>query len=405
MTPLNEQDLMALSRTGEQIRHAIRQLLQDVPEHARTITGLSEFMDINRSNSQRLLTAAHRVKTGHDVICALPGIEALDEFVAKSKQLGLDKIKLAEAGKAIEQFRLAIHRYARSHADLKRRLSIPQSQGNIGQSLGGSALELRHQHFIACKQLLGVATEQLFSVHILFENPHRQAFLQELALVAKQGILRNRHAQPFIQYYSHSNPPDFEGPQPIQLDSEMQPDQFSVGVIEPFSSDGLMQAYSGYSAAHSALVFNELGEHHPFDATFLFSNPDELANPLHSDSPFSSTSISIKHPTARLQMLVFLHKDIDRKSNVSTGCYAANSKVQEGKLSSDELWSEKLPDSPELRLTSYESVMQQLQHRQQMMLDFLFHHANLVPEQFSCYLLDIQYPIWSSTYRIYFAHR
>jgi len=38
------------------------------------------------------------------------------------------------------------------------------------------------------------------------------------------------------------------------------------------------------------------------------------------------------------------------------------------------------------------------------MSDYLFNFARLNKDDFVCYMMEVNYPVWSSTYRIYFEH-
>jgi len=153
-------------------------------------------------------------------------------------------------------------------------------------------------------------------------------------------------------------------------------------------------------------VFNDFANGNNFNATFLFSNPDELANPLVHKSKCSSTSISIKNPTKKLMMLVFLEKKLDMRSMVNVGCYSGNQKVEEGKLRSDDMWTERLPEFPELRIVQPNSPDAQSISGMAIgeLSDYLFNFSNLDKKDFACYLLEVDHPIWSSTYRVYFEH-
>lgn len=396
---LGLEDKAALNRLGEQFRLIIRGLLSEMPGSAQTISGFSEWLGVNRSNSQRLLNAALRAARGTDVILALPGVAALEEFAVRTREKGLGVKAIGELEAITARFAADIKRYGRSHADLKRQL-LPESEQRPIKFEGGE--NRRAQHYYASEALLGESTQTLVATHILTEHELRPEFLQEVALVAKLGNQRARHAQPFTQYYSHANIPGFSRPARICANDRLDKKRFSVGIVEDFSSPEVFDAYAGYDGNRSALVFNPIEQ--SFDASFLFANPDELANPLHSSSFCSSTSISIKNPTRRLIMMVFLDKQLDMRSSVNVGCYSANHSVAEGQLSPERLWSERLPEFPELSVLTSTHQLDAFSAQANTMKDFLFRYTGLNPHQFVGYVMQVEYPIWSSTYRIYFEH-
>ncbi len=402
---LEKEDLIALNRTGESLKNVLRHLVQQFPHSAQTIAGMSNWLNFNRSNCQRILNGINKSKDGKQVLCHLPGIAGLQEFLTQvSKQPIVNQLQL-EARSAVDAFDVQIKKYARSHAELKRLLTNKTAHNSVDKNVL-SAEEKREQHYLVSKQLIGSSIETLFSCYILKESDQNKQYLQEVAMISKQGIARTKASPPFVQFYTRPNPQGFTAPEEITLTSRIDPGHFHIGVVDEYSSEGLLSAYASYSASNSGIVFNDLENISNFDATFLFSNPDELANPLEHESECSSTSISIKNPTKRLVMLVFLEKKLDMRSSVNVGCYSGNQKVEEGKLRSDDMWTERLPEFPELKVLHPDSPGAQVNGTMPIgeMSDYLFNFANLDKKDFSCYLLEVEYPIWSSTYRIYFEH-
>jgi len=402
---LEKEDLIALNRTGESLKNVLRHLVQDFPHSAQTITGMSNWLDFNRSNCQRILNGINKSKDGKQVLCYLPGIAGLQDFLIQVSKQSLEKQLILEARSAVEAFDIQIKKYARSHAELKRLLGNKPATNSFEKNML-SAGEKREQHYLASKQLVGSSIDTLFSCYILKESDLNKQFLQEVAMISKQSIVRSKASPPFVQFYTHPHPEGFTAPENITADSRIEAGRFHIGVIDEYSSEGMLSSYASYSPSNSGIVFNDLASDANFDATFLFSNPDELANPLEHESKCSSTSISIKNPTKKLVMLVFLEKKLDMRSSVNVGCYSGNQKVEEGKLRSDDMWTERLPEFPELKVLHPDSPGAQVNGSVPIgeMSDYLFSFANLDKRDFSCYLLEVEHPIWSSTYRIYFEH-
>lgn len=404
-TSLEKEDLIALNRTGENLRSVLRHLVQNFPANAQTISGMSSWLDFNRSNCQRILNGIHKSKDGKEALCHLPGKAGLQDFLIQVTKKPIEQQLIIQAQSAIESFSVQIKKYARSHAELKRLLSNNPIKTSSDRN-GLSADEKREQHYLASKQLIGASVDTLFSCYILKESNENKEYLQEVAMISKQNIVRSQAAPPFVQFYTHPHPEGFTVPENITAESRIQPKHFHIGVVDEYSTKGVLSAYSSYSPSNSGIVFNDLDGVDKFDATFLFSNPDELANPLEHASACSSTSISIKNPTKKLVMLVFLEKKLDMRSSVNVGCYSGNQKVEEGKLRSDDMWTERLPEFPELKVLHPESPGAQFNGKIAIgeMSDYVFSFAKLNKKDFSCYLLEVDYPIWSSTYRMYFEH-
>ncbi|WP_340677067.1 hypothetical protein [Paraglaciecola sp.] len=401
--PLQQSDLTSLNQLGEQLKFALIEIIHQFPKQAQTIAGLSEYLIYNRSNAQRIINAINKSQRGTDVLCQLPGIVSLTEFCQKSALHGA-KNQLNELQNLIETFQQNIKLHARSHTELKRMLSTNVTLTHKASvSADNNKREVLYQ---AVKDLIGASVDTLFCSYILSDTKKNKNYLQEIAMISKLGVVREDFAPPFVQFYTHPHPHDFVKPNKITANSTLTNKGFSIGVVEEYSTAGLLAAYSSYSPSNSGIVFDNFSNNKPFNATFLFENPDELANPITHQSHCSSTSISIQNPTKKLVMLVFLDKKIDMRSTVNVGCYQGNQKVEDGKLRASDMWTERLPEFPELKIvnplstnitsTSALNIVE--------LTDYQFDFAQLNRQKFVCYMMEIDYPIWSSTYRIYFEH-
>ncbi|WP_440056622.1 hypothetical protein ACSLBF_21170 (plasmid) [Pseudoalteromonas sp. T1lg65] len=396
---LSQQEHSELRRIGERIKKTLTAVMRSLPQTAYSIGGFARYVGCHRSNSQRLFNA-YKSKQGEQVLYHLPGHQALIDL-GEQLQPHLSNELYLQWQQIPELFAKVIPQYARSHAELKRLLESKDSE-----ETELSSKDKRAQLYYAAKSLLGFSMEDIFSAYILRRNQYRPGFLQEIALISKTGIKRGTGAPPFVQFYTHPHTESFEGLQNITADSRVSTDVFSIGVAKELSTPGLTEAFASYSPSNSGLVFDPIKDAPEFDATFIFNNPDELVDPLTHDSKCSSTSISIKNPAKKLFLLVLIEKELDRKSTVNVGCYHGNQKVEEGKLSATDMWTERLPEFPELRLIDLNARPHLLLNSPSYSekLNYLFRYAGLNTEDYSCYLLEVEFPIWSSTYRIYFEH-
>lgn len=406
---LDKEQLDNLESTGQRLRAILSNIVDEFPKSARSIAGMSKWLELNRSNSQRILNAVNNSENGKQALCLLPGIGGISDFLSLVQTKEINSKLIGELKSALEDFEKFISLYCRSHSELKRMLSEAHNEDHRFEN--SAPLQARLRHFESSKELIGESTEFLFCSYILTENPENSQFLTEHAIVAKQGIKHERNARPFFQHYSHKNAPGFTSPDLITKDSLYNDGRFHVGVATDLSSPNLMEGYSGYSEKHACLIFDHLSKNQTsstqnLDATFVFTNPDEIKNPLSSDTQSSSTAISIKNPTKRLIMMVFMEKKLDRCSSVNVGCYSANHPIAEGELSADEISNDKLPEYPELKVVDLNAPIAKSidGHEFAKYYKYLFNYASLNPNDFVCYLMDVPYPIWSTCYRIYFEH-
>jgi hypothetical protein len=401
---LSSQELDQLEQAGKQIGDGLQQLLLVSPPSARTISGMAKWLGYHKSNCQRILQATQKAQHGLEVLCQLPGMASLEEFLQLLRHKALPDTVITTLEQQIRQWAELFALHFRSHADVKRTLA--EAMAVAESAPAPDRLLLRQQHFVSSKALIGSSIDVVFACYLLTESEKNPEFLQEIALISKKNFCRSAEAPPFVQFYTHPHPAHFDRPLDITAASRIDTAQFQIGVVQPYSAPGFLAQYRSYSASNSGIVFADDGVGVPLDATFLFSNPDELVNPLSHQSRCSSTSISIKTPTKKLVMAVFLEKKIDMRSSVNVGCYSGNQKVEEGKLRPDDMWTELLPDYPDLSIlhTASSQVKTVDEVPVGEMTDFMFRFAGLNKADFICYFMTIDYPIWSSTYRIYFQH-
>ncbi|MFT5161967.1 MAG: hypothetical protein ACI9FJ_000535 [Alteromonadaceae bacterium] len=400
---LNENELIHLNRTGEQLKSALRNLISEMPSTAQSITGMAKWLQANKSTCQRLLNVMNKSHDGLEVIQLVPGIEGINQFIECAEAKGIDALLIQEAVKASETFKYDIQQYGRSHSQLKRQLTELDNKPH-GQYSMNEAQTNRKMLYEASQQLLGESCGLCFASFIVRPNPTDDSTYQELALVAKQQIDIKAQARPFMQYFSKDNLPFAKDPKTFDELSRVV-EKFDLGIVERFSSPDLKQAYSGYSRTSSSLVFNNLSNIQiPFDATFLFNNPDGAANPLTTNATTSNHSIAVKMPTERLALLVFLDKRFDRRSTVSVGCYPNSMKIEREQHTLDEVWNDRFPEFPDLKIVNSLTSVTELSgiESADAMVDYLFDYAQLSRDDFVCYMIDVQYPIWSSSYKIYF---
>ncbi|MFT4927459.1 MAG: hypothetical protein ACI8WB_003566, partial [Phenylobacterium sp.] len=208
----------------------------------------------------------------------------------------------------------------------------------------------------------------------------------------------------FMQYFTKDDLPFVKDPSTYGDESRVV-DQFDLGIVDRFSSSDLKDAYTGYSWASSSLVFNNLNKIQiPFDATFLFNNSHADANPLSTEATTSNHSMSMKMPTKRLAFLVFVDKRFDRRSTVSVGCYPNSMQIERTQHSSGEVWNDRFPEFPELKIVNSLTSITELTgiDNADAMVQYLFEYGELSRDDFVCYMIDVRYPIWSASYKIYF---
>ena len=292
---LTETDLIHLNRTGEQLKSALRNLIVQLPPQAQSIAGMAKWLDANKSTCQRLLNVMHKSQDGLDVIQLVPGFEGINQFIECAQDKQIDELLIQEAKKASKIFNNDIHQFGRSHAKLKRRLAALKDQHQVQYSTSSGAAN-RKAHFNASEMMLGETSELTFASVIALPNKTDNDYYHELALVSRQQVSIQSQGRPFMQFYSQDQLP-FAAEPKVNMEDVGKLNEFDLGIVEQFSSVDLKEAYSGYSRTSSSLVFGNMDSSvNPFDATFLFSDPQDAKNPLTGHFKTTTHSISIKIP-------------------------------------------------------------------------------------------------------------
>jgi hypothetical protein len=401
--PLSKKELQALTNLGDQIKCSLASVVEVLPADVNTIRGMGTFLNYNNSNCQRVLKTINHEGDGLSVIGFIPGTSALNDFMLKAKPYIEDK-EYQQATQSIKSLAVLIKQSFGSHAKLKKLISADELEQKKIPVI--PALVKRQDFFNSAKQLLGTSVDELFSGHILSENTQDKSFLHEIVMISKLGVYREEKSAPCVLFYTHPQPDNFNKPSVITQSSIVQNNEFQIGIVNEYSTANLLDFYANFSPSNLGLVFNDIPDKNPFDATFLFSNPDEISNPLVEKSACSSTFISIKSPTKKLTMAVFLERKIDLRSSVNIGCYHSTEKVENKVLRDSDAWTEHLPSVPDLKIVNLDSPMARASLSPKIIeyTNYMFNYAQLERQDFSCYLMEVDYPIWSSTYRIYFDH-
>ena len=116
---LEKEDLILINRTGENLKSALRHIIEIFPRAGQSINGMSKWLDFNRSNCQRILDGVNKSKDGKQVLCLLPGIAGLRDFLTKINTLNIDQQLILEAQNAVDAFDVVLKKYARSQAQLR----------------------------------------------------------------------------------------------------------------------------------------------------------------------------------------------------------------------------------------------------------------------------------------------
>ena len=143
----------------------------------------------------------------------------------------------------------------------------------------------------------------------------------------------------------------------------------------------------------------------PFDITLAHMDVKTQPNPLHHDHKIIMQGLMERSPAKRLILMTFIDKKMDRACNIQAGCYPSSLKSHEQAHLQEDFWSERFSDSPEIKLIKpLDNCLNdklQLKYVDQL-VEQGFAFLNEDSADYTGYFIDVEYPIWLSSHRLYF---
>ncbi len=405
---LTEIELIQIRRTGEHFKTILRELFDAFPRSARTIAGLARWSGINKSTCQRLVQSLTKTNDGIDVIITLPGISGLNQFEKALIKLAEPAENINSLKQLIEQYHDLILEYASSQSELKRLLQKFQA---VGSAVDSYQMKLKKTAYETNKELSGESVELYLGIHFFRFNPDDRNFIDELIISNRLGVELSRSARPFVQAFgANFNPVNVSHPESLGFDNldSFNSDKSGDYLLKDFSTPNIEKSYAGLSNFANSMVYNHTIEPincQPFDITISHLDIKTQPNPIIHDHRNIIQGLMERSPAKRLILMTFIDKELDRSSNIQAGCYPASVKAHEIDHLQEDLWSERFSDSPEVKLfkpndQNLNSKLH-LNHVDQLVeLGFAFLKEDY--GDYVGYFIDVDYPLWLTSHRLYF---
>ncbi len=407
---LTKSELSQLNRNGERIKSNVRSILQLVPNQSRTITGLTNWSGVNKSTCQRFIHALTKSASGLDVLLMLPGIKGLHQLADSLNQL-LDDEQLNEYfSQLIELYKDNVHEHARSHSQLKTMItSAIQAQQTSPEEAN---FEIRKQLYQANSELVGESIESSIGIQFLQVNKQDTDFLSEFIVTNRNQVVLKNSARPLIQTFVGNEGQAAVLSKPKALLStgfdEFDTQHESTYLLQDYSHPRFSECFKGVGKLQNSLIYDHTSinlENKLFNATLGYFNPNAQHNPLTTDAYVNTHGAFCRSPTKRNLIISLIEKRLALHSIPKAGCYQTSVKIQETSHHSDEIWNDRLTGTPEITLfnpaSSYFEKTLGLDHVGTL-IEQCAEMLQVDLVDYLGYYIDIDYPIWLTTYRIYF---
>ena len=90
-TPLTARDRAAAERAAQRLRSELRMLLMHLPDGQRQVSAMSRSLGIERTTCQRIASALQKKDGDLQFLVALPGVQALRNFLEALRKKGVDE--------------------------------------------------------------------------------------------------------------------------------------------------------------------------------------------------------------------------------------------------------------------------------------------------------------------------
>ena len=409
---LNDSEVAQIRRAGEHFKKVLRELFDTLPRSACSIAGLARWSGVNKSTCQRLVQALTKTNDGVDVIVTLPGSSALQQVSEQFKHLLEPSDVLPEFDRMIEQYEELILKYASSQAELKRFLVKYQSKETL--SLQSYNRTLKKSAYDANKEITGESVDSYIGIHFIRQNRKDKQQLDEMIVACKLGVELSTSARPFVQSFD-GNFTEIEINAPLSLSQQnrnsFNNQQSGEYLLAEYSTPGVENCYAGVGNLKNALIYNHTlhqFDRQKFDITLAYLNVKTQANPLFDDYKIVCQGEMQRSPAKRLLLMTFIEKELDLSSSVQGGCYPSSIKMHQQGHRPEDLWSERFSDSPEIKLISPEERLLSLKLKVDPLDSMIADSFSLLGEQrdnFAGYYMDVDYPLWLTSHRIYFVFK
>ncbi|TQV89734.1 hypothetical protein [Aliikangiella coralliicola] len=406
---LREIDLVQVRRSGEHFKKTLREIFEHIPRTAHSIAGLARWTGVNKSTCQRLVQALTKSVDGIDVIITLPGPGGLNQINSKFKKLINDQESLSNFAQMVGEYENLIFDYATSQSELKRILLQSQAQG--AGTKDSYTRKLRKVAYETNREISGETVDLYVAIHVLRVNKDDDSYLDELVVANRVGVELSRNARPFVQAFS-GNQKAITVTKPVSVNStnihEKVTNESGEYLLEDFSTMDIESCFSGVGSLKNSLIYNHTlapVDSKKFDISVVFLDYKTQRNPIQHEHKIFCQSLMQRSPAKRIFMLSLIEKELDRASTIQSGCYPSSIKAHEIGHNPEDLWSERFSDSAEIKLfkPTEEGIgtKSNIPHIDALMSQ-VFEILGDDPARYIGYHLDLDYPLWLTSQRIYY---
>jgi len=402
---MNDKQLKKLEKNGQKLQRLLQNILNRLPLVTGTISEFKEFCgNITMTNSRRLIVSANSDKGGIDVLLNINGPEGLTKIAQQIDFQLKDKGIQSDFEEAIGLLKETISVNAKSHSDLKRKLSSSRSE-----KPKLDLLKVNEEQFFTNSTLLGESLEQIISIHTV-DYDEKNGQIKSLCIESHNDIVLASGARPYAQHFYRNiesaplSEPSFISKSECNTDF-INSKQSSEFIIQDYSHANIDRFFSGVNNFDNAFLFSFNSEALRKFSYVCGRNDNDYAKVSSGNFNICSFGTSCHSPTKKLAIIVLLPKSLARNSLPNVGCYPASFGQNNKNLAKQDFVFEKIPSS----LTVHTFQPGNFNYSQHLsfegsneIIDSAIGFSGKDASDYTGFLLSVNFPLWLASYQIYF---
>lgn len=402
---LSRKELSLIGREGERIKNGLANLVEDFPNHAKTITGMSKWLTANKSTCQRMVETINKAVDGLEVIESLPGPAGLKGFIDLAQEKSINPKLIEDARSAVQRFENLIYEYSRSHSALKK---LVKESSSTGSEATTTKKDARQALYEAAKLVTGESMESSFFACIIKESQQNAKYLQQFTLSYYEGCQTTENSRPImVPIVPGEDSIEVNKPELVSNTDQLGDSLSSVSVIKELTSPSISNRINDFTKGDNWMVVpTENAGNEEQNIGVIKNYPQDQLGPFHGGKNASCVGAHTRYPTKSLYLVCFLDKKYAMRSVANAGIYSSGAQLSNIITSPDSLWFDRFHDEADLGLCGpHEDFSEKLGYQMaNELVDDLFSMSKCSRDDYTCFLMKVDYPVWSTAYRIYFQY-
>ncbi|KGJ95076.1 hypothetical protein [Colwellia psychrerythraea] len=414
LSGINSSNLISLKDIGAEYQNIIKKIVDQIPVNVRTVAGLSKWLTISHSNSQRILyilTCASPL----EVILHMPSIQGIQYFLLAIKSKSLTNDHSDDLNVLNQKFGNLLLELNTSHNQIKK--NIRQYLEFSNEPIGKAQLALKQSLLSSNSRIADASIESVIGINCSVVNKKNPEFLSEVVIANRNGMKFGPRSSYFMQPFV-GNEKNYLLETPELLtdlhDNDFENRSTGQFLYQKYTSSKVSSCFAGLSDSGNKLVydFKNIDSDNLIDICLGHFDRESERNPLQTNSGQINSGptihgIECRMPTKRLTLISLMDRELALNSIAIAGNYMTNFSAQEQSKNPEEVWSDRF--SNEIVINMFDpsqaaAIESEINYPVQELINSAAKLNGRTPDELIGYYITVEYPLWFTTYRMYFEY-